>query len=101
MGWAFKVLPGKAVDELEYELTALRAADAVVSSWLDVSARGLRLDKARNKIEDPGVALRRANAKFEQRFRAMEVLAAAEGRAFDTLALAEQEALWVRVKQAR
>lgn len=57
-GWAFKVLPSKAVDDLEYELTMLGAADAVVSSWLAVSARGLRLDMARNKLDQPGVALR-------------------------------------------
>lgn len=65
MGHAFKVLPGKAVDELEFELTMLGAADAVVSSWLDVSARGLRLDKARNQLPDPGVALRFIRGKRE------------------------------------
>jgi nucleoside triphosphate diphosphatase len=42
-------------------------------------------------------ALRAANAKFERRFKAMEVLA--NGR-FSALSLDEMEALWTRVKQA-
>lgn len=42
-------------------------------------------------------ALRAANAKFERRYRAMETLA--EGN-FAALPLEEQEALWLRVKQA-
>ena len=43
-------------------------------------------------------ALRKANAKFERRFRAMEALAAAQGTAFDALTLDQQEALWADVK---
>ena len=43
-------------------------------------------------------ALRKANAKFERRFRAMEALALAQGSAFDTLTLDQQEALWTDVK---
>ncbi len=54
---------------------------------------------ARKAGVDPEVALRRANAKFERRFVAMEVLAAAEGIALDTLDLDRWESLWVRVKQ--
>jgi ATP diphosphatase len=42
-------------------------------------------------------ALRAANAKFERRFKAMEVLA--NGR-FSDLSLDEKEALWARIKQA-
>lgn len=48
---------------------------------------------------DPEVALRRANAKFERRFAAMEALAATEGVSLDTLNLDRWEALWVRVKR--
>jgi ATP diphosphatase len=44
---------------------------------------------------DPEAALRAGNAKFERRFRAMETLA---GPGFADLPLAEQEALWQRVK---
>lgn len=43
-------------------------------------------------------ALRKANAKFERRFRAMEAMAAAQDTAFDTLTLDQQEALWTDVK---
>ena len=43
---------------------------------------------------NPEEALRRANAKFERRFRAIE---AAPG--FEALSLAEKEALWTRAKQ--
>jgi ATP diphosphatase len=49
---------------------------------------------------DPGTALRRANAKFERRFRAMERLAAADGMRLQDLDLAAQEAYWVRAKLA-
>jgi ATP diphosphatase len=42
-------------------------------------------------------ALRAGNAKFERRFRAMEALAEGD---FAVLGLAEQEALWARVKTA-
>ena len=53
---------------------------------------------ARHARVDPGAALRRANLKFETRFRAMEALAQARGQAFDQLDLAQQEALWAQVK---
>lgn len=45
----------------------------------------------------PEEALRAANAKFERRFRGMEVLA---DDTFATLSLDEQEALWQAVKQS-
>ena len=46
----------------------------------------------------PEEALRFANGKFERRYRAMESLAAGQGRAFGDLMLDEQEALWQAVK---
>jgi ATP diphosphatase len=52
---------------------------------------------ARHLGIDPEAALRRANGKFERRFRAMEDAAAG---AFPTLSLAEQERLWNEAKQA-
>jgi len=55
---------------------------------------------ARHARVDPGTALRRANAKFERRFRAMEALAAADGVRLEDLPLDAQEAYWVRAKIA-
>lgn len=52
---------------------------------------------ARHLKVDPEVALRRANAKFEKRFRIMEVRSGAE---FATLPLAQKEALWQEAKRA-
>ena len=46
----------------------------------------------------PEDALRDANTKFSRRFRAMEILASAEGNAFNALTLDQQEALWQQVK---
>jgi ATP diphosphatase len=51
---------------------------------------------ARKLGVDPEAALRRGNAKFERRFRAMEL---ADDR-FSTLTLDQQEALWRQVKSA-
>ena len=48
---------------------------------------------------DPEKALRRANAKFLNRFKAMEVLARDRGQEFSNLSLDEQEALWQDVKR--
>jgi len=53
---------------------------------------------ARHAAVDPGAALRRANAKFERRFRRMEQLAAEAGTALDQLDLAAQDVLWDRAK---
>ncbi|WP_084399824.1 nucleoside triphosphate pyrophosphohydrolase [Henriciella aquimarina] len=48
---------------------------------------------------DPEIALRKANAKFERRFRAMELLAASTGRVFSDLSLEDQNTLWGDVKR--
>lgn len=55
---------------------------------------------ARRLSVDPEQALRRANAKFERRFRAMEAASAADGVDFAALSLDEQEAYWQAVKKA-
>lgn len=54
---------------------------------------------ARHAKVDVSRALRGANAKFERRFRAMESMAADEGRTLASYPLAEQEALWARAKR--
>lgn len=58
------------------------------------------LDLARHARIDPGSALRRANAKFERRFRHMETLAQAGGRNLAELDLEQQQTLWQAVKRA-
>ena len=54
---------------------------------------------ARHARVDVGAALRRANLKFERRFRAMEQLAQDDGTPLPTLALEQQEAYWDRAKR--
>jgi ATP diphosphatase len=54
---------------------------------------------ARHAKIDVSRALRGANAKFERRFRAMEAIAASEGRELASYPLADQESLWARVKR--
>jgi len=53
---------------------------------------------ARHAKVDPGTALRRANAKFERRFRSMESLAMADGIALESLSLEAQDRYWDRAK---
>ena len=53
---------------------------------------------ARHAKVDVGNALRRANLKFERRFRAMEAMAAEEGVALSSLPLDAQDAYWNRAK---
>jgi ATP diphosphatase len=89
-------------DKLEEEVAEVKAAIAggdpaeiedEVGDLLFVAA-----NLARRLEIDPEQALRKANAKFERRFRAMEAAAAAEGVDFASLSLDDQEAYWQRVK---
>ncbi|MBA3486449.1 MAG: nucleoside triphosphate pyrophosphohydrolase [Lysobacter sp.] len=54
---------------------------------------------ARHARVDVGSALRRANRKFERRFRAMESMASADGLPLASQPLDSQEAYWQRAKQ--
>ena len=47
---------------------------------------------------EPESALREANAKFYRRFRYIETQAAAQGRALESMTLAEMDALWNEAK---
>jgi ATP diphosphatase len=83
--------PAPVLDKLREELDEVRVEfDAVAAAPDDVEARDRLEDEigdvlfvcanlARHAKVDVGGALRRANRKFERRFRAMEALAAAEG----------------------
>lgn len=92
-------------------LDKLREEIEEVQAELDAGGNQARLEEeigdvlfvcanlARHAKVDVGSALRRANHKFERRFRAMEALAAARGQAMPELELEQQEALWQAVKQ--
>ena len=54
---------------------------------------------ARFLYVDPEIALKKANAKFSRRFRAMEAKARESGREFKDLPREEMEALWVATKE--
>jgi nucleoside triphosphate diphosphatase len=55
---------------------------------------------ARHLKVDPESALRRANAKFDRRFRAIETALQAQGRRPEDATLAEMDALWDSAKAA-
>jgi len=88
---------GKLLEELDelaraqdaHERTA-EAGDLLFAAVNVVRAYGIA----------PEDALRTANAKFERRFRAMEAMAAADGRDFAALSLDEQDAYWHAVKRS-
>ena len=83
--------PAPVLDKLREELDEVRAEfDAVAAAPDDAAARDRLEDEigdvlfvcanlARHAKVDVGGALRRANRKFERRFRAMEALAQADG----------------------
>jgi nucleoside triphosphate diphosphatase len=55
---------------------------------------------ARKAKVDPEVALRKANAKFEKRFRFIETALHEEGKTPEASSLEEMERLWLRAKEA-
>ncbi len=93
------------LEEVRVEFDALAAApdSAVVRDRLEDELGDLLFvaaNLARHAKVDPGAALRRANHKFERRFRAMEVMAAADGVRLSDLSLDAQDAYWNRAKAA-
>ena len=91
--------PAGSADKVREELDELAAAG---SDEERLEEAGDLLFAAVNATRAYGIApedaLRRANAKFERRFKAMEAIATSEGEDFAALPLARQEALWQRVK---
>lgn len=98
--------PAEVLAKLDEEIAELRAEidagaprDKLEDELGDVLFVACNL--ARKLDLDPSAALRRANGKFERRFRHMEALAAASGRALDqAMPLSEQDALWNIARQA-
>jgi nucleoside triphosphate diphosphatase len=104
--------PQPVIEKLHEEIDEVRVEfDAVAGDPGDAAAQE-RLEEelgdllfvaanlARHAKVDVGAALRRANQKFERRFRAMEAMADADGLALDGQSLDAQDAYWNRVKQA-
>lgn len=85
------------IDEVRAEFANGALAERLTDEIGDMLFVSVNL--ARHAKVDTSRALRHANAKFERRFRRMEAIAAAEGRAMDERSLVEQEELWARVKQ--
>ena len=91
-------------DKLEEETAEVKEAiasgdaDAIEDEIGDLLFVAANL--ARRLSVDPEQALRRANGKFERRFRAMETAAAEAGVEFASLSLDEQETYWQGVKKA-
>ena len=104
--------PAPVIDKLREELEEVQAEfDALAVSPGDAAVRDRLEDElgdllfvaanlARHAKVDPGAAMRRANHKFERRFRAMEAMAAADGVSLADLPLDAQDAYWNRAKQA-
>lgn len=102
--------PAPVIDKLREELEEVQAEfDALAASPGDAAVRDRLEDElgdllfvaanlARHAKVDPGAAMRRANHKFERRFRAMEAMAAADGVSLAGLSLDAQDAYWNRVK---
>lgn len=92
--WPNAVGPERKITE---EIEELRAAsgDGLEDEAGDLLFAAVNLVRAYGI--DAEVALRRGNAKFERRYRAMEALA---GGRFGEMSLDEQEALWQAVKAA-
>ena len=94
--------PKDIFDKLDEEMNEVREAmqdgnpdhiEEEIGDFLFVAA-----NLARRLRVDPEIALRKANAKFERRFRAMEQLAEGQEAGFANLSLDQQEALWQAVK---
>ena len=85
------------IEELRAEFAAGKGHAALEDELGDVLFVCANL--ARHGKVDFGAALRRANAKFERRFRRMEAMAAAEGVELSALPLDAQDAYWNRAKR--
>ncbi len=88
---------------IEFAATAAAPGDAAVQARLEDEIGDLLfvcVNLARHAKVDTGTALRRANAKFERRFRSMEALAQADGAVLASLSLEAQDRYWDRAKAA-
>lgn len=84
------------IDEVEQVIRCGGTQEAMTHEIGDLIFSCVNL--ARHLHVDAETALRRANRRFEQRFRRMEVLAAKSGKALDDLGLTQMNHLWEQVK---
>jgi ATP diphosphatase len=87
---------------VEFDAVAADPADAAAQDRLEEELGDVLFvcaNLARHAKVDVGAALRRANAKFEARFRTMEALAAADG-GLAGKPLDEQDRYWAQAKAA-
>jgi len=92
--WPDAAGPRAKIDEELAEADGAMTPDAVEDEIGDLLFAVVNW--ARHRGVDPEAALRRANAKFDRRFRAMEAIA---GGVFAALDLGAKEALWIEAKQ--
>ncbi len=85
------------IDELRAEFASGTGHEALEDELGDVLFVCANL--SRHGKVDFGASLRRANAKFERRFRRMEEMAAAEGVSLSDLSLEAQDEYWNRAKR--
>jgi len=102
--------PAPVIEKLHEEIDEVRAEFAAVAAAPeDARARDNLEDEigdllfvcanlARHAKVDVGTALRRANRKFERRFRVMEALAAEDGIELSSQSLEVQDKYWDRAK---
>lgn len=90
----------KMQEETEEVQKALRAANNVKIEEEIGDLLFAAVNLARFLHVDPEIALKKANAKFSRRFRAMEAQARATGREFKDLPREGMEALWDATKEA-
>lgn len=102
--------PAPVIEKLHEEIEEVRAEFAAVAGDPGDADAQHRLEDeigdllfvcanlARHAKVDVGSALRRANLKFERRFRAMESLAEADGTPLARLSLEMQDRYWDRAK---
>lgn len=93
----------QVIDKIEEELGELRAElqDGAVPDRVEDEMGDLLftvVNLARYVGVDPETALRRTNAKFERRFRAVEGALAEDGRTPEQSTLEEMDRLWSEVK---
>ena len=85
-----------AIDKLHEEILEVQEAQSEAERHDEIGdLLFAAVNVARHKGVDPEQALRDASAKFERRFRAMEVAA---GQEFPDLSLMEKEQLWLDAK---